>query len=329
VASTTPTHVDSSIPEIWAKDTLRKVRVDGFWGRFVGGEGSGAPIIQKTELLNNPGDLMHIQVTDVLAGAGISGDTAVLEGSEENLATTEIKASPLQYRHGVRMFRRADKKSMLDLRAEGRMRLEEWARNKIDSLRFSQFAATSLAAPLGAEAYTPNIYVVGGGALSIDSVALTDDLTVAACQQIKLILRMNNAKPLDVDGQPHYVYVTHPYTTYQLKQESRYESWVREAHVRGESNPFFRGALAVIDGLIIYEHPSVPIATNATSVPVSKGIAFGAEAFVEALDENISYQEKLFDYDNEYGLAVRFAFQSRRALELSSLQVYTTAETIS
>ena len=329
MASTNPTHVDTSIPEIWAKDTLRKVRVDGFWGRFVGGEGSGAPIIQKTELLNNPGDLIHIQVTDVLAGAGISGDTSVLEGSEENLATTEIKASPLQYRHGVRMFRRADKKSMLDLRAEGRMRLEEWARNKIDALRFSAFAATSLAAPLGAEPYTPNIYVVGGGAASIDSVALTDDLTVAALQQIKLILRMNNAKPLMVDGSPHYVYVTHPYTTYQLKQESRYESWVREAHVRGESNPFFRGALAVVDGLIIYEHPSVPVATNATAVPVSKGVAFGAEAFVEALDENISYQEKLFDYDNEYGLAVRFAFQSRRALELSSLQVYTTAETIS
>jgi N4-gp56 family major capsid protein len=327
VASTTPTHVDTSIPEIWAKDSLRKVRVDGFWGRFVGGEGSGAPIIQKSELLNNPGDLMHIQVTDVLSGAGITGDTAVLEGSEENLATTEIKAAPLQYRHGVRMFRRADKKSILDLRSEGRMRLEEWARNKIDALRFSQFAATSLAAPLGAETYAPNIKVVGGGT-TVNDVSASDDLTVAAIQQIKLALTLNLAKPLNVDGIPHYVFVTHPYSTYQLKQESRYESWVREAHVRGENNPFFRGALAVVDGVIIYEHPSVPIVANATPLDVSKGIAFGAEAFVEALDENISYQEKLFDYDNEYGLAVRFAFQSRRALELSSLQVYTTAEVV-
>jgi N4-gp56 family major capsid protein len=327
MASTTPTNVDSSIPEIWAKNTLRKVKVDGFWGRFVGKEGSGAPIIQKTELLNNPGDLIHIQVTDPLAGAGITGDTSVLEGNEEALATSEIKASPLQYRHGVRLFRRADKKSILDLRSEARDRLEEWAANKIDSVRFAQFNATSLAAPLNAETYTPNVYVVGGGT-TVDDVAATDDLTVLALQTMKLKLKMQQAKPLMVDGFPHYVYVTHPYTTFQLKQESRYESWVREAQVRGDSNPFFRGALAVIDGMIVYEHENVPVAANAGSVDVSKGIAFGAEAFVEALDENISYHEKLFDYDNEYGLALRMAFQPRRALELGSIQVYATAEAV-
>ena len=327
MASTTPTNVDSSIPEIWAKDTLRRTKVSGFWGRFTGKEGSGSPIIQKTELLNNPGDLIHIQVTDPLSGAGITGDTSVLEGNEEGLATSEIKCSPLQYRHGVRLFRRANKKSILDLRAEGRMRLEEWAADKIDNVRFSLFNASALPAPLAAESYTPNVYVVGGGT-TVDDVAAADDLTVLALQTMKVKLRMQQAKPLMVDGFPHFVYVTHPYTTFQLKQESRYESWVREAQVRGDSNPFFRGALAVIDGMIIYEHPSVAVAANATSVSVSKGIAFGGEAFVEALDENVSYHEKLFDYDNEYGLALRFAMQPRRGLEQNSLQVYATAETV-
>ena len=324
---TTPTHVDSSIPEIWAKDVLREVKVDGFWGRFVGKPGSGAPIVQKSELLNNPGDLLHIQVTDVLSGAGITGDTSALEGSEENLATTEIKASPLLYRHGVRMYRRAEKKSILDLRAEGRFRLTEWARDKIDAVRFEKFAASSLPAPLGSETYTPNVYVVGGGT-GVNDVAAADDLTVAALQQIKLKLTIQQAKPINVGGFPHYVLVTHPYTTYQLKQESRYESWVREAAVRGESNPFFRGALAVIDGMVIYEHVSVPLVTNAGSIQVSKGIAFGQEFAVEALDEQTSFSDKLFDYDNEYGMAYRFAFQPRRALELSSTQVYTTAEAV-
>ena len=235
-----------------------------------------------------------------------------------------MKVAPIQYRHGVRSFRRADKKSILDLRSEARMRLEEWSRNKIDSLRFSQFAATTLTEDA---TYTPNVFVVGGGT-GVNDIATTDDLTVAAIQALKLQLTLNLAKPIDVDGTPHYILVTHPYTTYQLKQESRYESWVREAHIRGENNPFFRGALAVVDGVIIYEHPSVAIVANATPVNVSKGIAFGAEAFVEALDENISFSEKLFDYDNEYGLAVRWAFRPRRALELSSLQVYATAETV-
>lgn len=330
MASTTPTNVDTSIPEVWAKDTLRKVRREGFWGRFVGPEGSGAPIIQKTELLNNPGDLLHIQVTDVLSGAGISGDTAVLEGSEENLATTEIKASPVQYRHGVRMFRRAEKKSILDLRAEGRMRLEEWMRNKIDAVRFAAFNATALPAPLAGDPYTYNAYSVGGGTGVKADITAPDDLTVAAIQAVKLQLVLNLAKPVMVDGLPFYIMVTHPYTTYQLKQEARYESWVRDALVRGESNPFFRGALAVVDGMIIYEHASAFRGTDggAGAQAYSQGIAFGAEAFVEALDENISFSEKLFDYDNEYGLAVRCAFHARRALELSSIQVLATADVV-
>ena len=322
---TTPTHVDTSIPEIWAKDSLRKIKRETFWGQFVGGP--GAPIVQKSELLNNPGDMLHIQVTDVLSGAGINSDTTDLEGSEENLATSEILASPSLYRHGVRMYRRAEKKSILDLRAEARFRLEEWGKAKIDSVRFANFAATSLPAPLGSETYTPNVYVVGGGT-TVDDVAAADDLTVAALQQIKLTLVINKAKPILVSGQPHYLMVTHPYTTYQLKQEARYESWVREAAVRGESNPFFRGALAVIDGMIIYEHADVLKAANAGGVQVSKGIAFGAEFAVEALDENTAFSDKLFDYDNQYGMAYRFAFQPRRALEQNSLQVYATAETV-
>lgn len=325
MTSTTPTHVDTSIPEIWAKDSLRKVKVDGFWGRFVGGP--GAPIVQKAELLNNPGDQIHIQVTDVLSGAGQTGDTSAVEGNEENLATSEIKAAPLLYRHGVRVYQRADKKSILDLRSESRFRLEEWMRDKIDAVRFEKFAATSLPAPLGSETYTPNIYVVGGGS-DVDAVAATDDLTVLALQEIKLKMTLQNAKPIMVDGFPHYIYVTHPYTTFQLKQESRYESWVREARERGPQNPFFRGALAVIDGVILYEHPSVPLVTNAGTVQVSKGLCFGAEFAVEALDENVSFEEDTFDYNAEYGMAVNFAFQPRRALELSSTQVYATAEAV-
>lgn len=329
MSSTTPTNVDTSIPEIWASEILRTSKVKGFWGRFAGGEGSGAPIVQKSQLLNEPGDLLHIQTTSPLTGAGITGDTAVLEGSEENLTTSEIKVSPLQYRHGVRVFRRAGKKSIVDLRGEASLRLEEWVAAKMDAVRFEKFAATSLPSPLGSETYTPNAYAVGHGtsAVTVDSIVAADKLTVLALQTLKLNLVNNLANPMDVDGFPHYVLVTHPNATFQLKQESRYESWVREAEIRGASNPFFRGALAVIDGIVIYEHPSVARATNANGVPckAATSIAFGANAFVEGLDENTTAHEKLFDYDNEYGVAYRFAFQPRRGLEKDSMLVYVAA----
>ena len=154
MTATTPTHVDTSINEVWAKKVLRDHLRDGFWGRFTGPEGSGAPIIQKTELLNAPGDTIHIQVTSPLSGAGVSGDTTALEGSEENLTTSEMTVIPVFYRHGVRWYRRANKKSILDLRSEAQMRLAEWGGEKMDDLRFANFAATG--STLNGAAYNAN-----------------------------------------------------------------------------------------------------------------------------------------------------------------------------
>jgi N4-gp56 family major capsid protein len=332
---TTPTNVDTSIPEIWAKNVLRHTKVEGFWGRFVGAEGSDAPIVQKSELLNGPGDLIHIQVTSALTGAGQSGDTATLEGNEENLTTSEIKVSPLLRRHAVRNNRRAVKKSIVDLRNEAGFRLAEWGRDKMDSVRFTNFLADALPSPLGSETYDAYSYAVGSapgtisGGIDDDDVTASDTLSVAALQAIKLTLTTNLAKPMMIDGFPHYALVTHPNATYQLKQEARYESWVREAQVRGASNPFFRGALVVIDGMVIYEHVSVPRAANAGSVKVASGIAFGSNAFVEGLDENVHSEEKTFDYGLELGKSYEFAFQPRRALEKDSMRVFCAAPDLS
>jgi hypothetical protein len=50
-------------------------------------------------------------------------------------------------------------------------------------------------------------------------------------------------------------------------------------------------------------------------------MAFGKEAFVEAIDEEVTWVEKTFDYDFELGVAYSFSFQPRRGLERNSLQV--------
>lgn len=330
MAVTTPTNVDTSIPEIWARQTLRSHSAAGFWGRFIGREGSGAPIIQKFELHNSPGDLIHVQVTNPLAGAGIEGDTTLLEGSEEALLTSEIKMSPVLYRHAFRVWRRAQKKSILDLRGEGRMRLAEWGTTKMDAKRFELFAAAALPAPLASETYVPTIHTAGGtdGTPHIDDVAIGDKLTVAEIQKIKLKLTLSKARPITMDGFPVFILVSHPNAMFELKREAEYRDWVREAHERGKNNPFFRGAMAMVDGVVLFEHERVPVATNATSVVVAKGIAFGAEAFVEAVDESPSWDEDVFDYGAQFGMAYEFACQPRRALELSSIQVYAASTVV-
>jgi N4-gp56 family major capsid protein len=325
-ASTTPTDVDTSIPELWAKNVLREHLREGFWGRFI-----GTAIKQQTELLG-AGDILHIQVTNPLAGSGVSGDTALLQGNEENLTSSEIKCMPKLLRHGVRTYRRAAKKSILDLRGEARSRLAEWGAEAMDDKRFMNFGSVALDGTAsfggnhGGETYAPNVYVAGGGT-DEDDVEVGDDLGVEEVQEIALKLYEQKAKPVVIDGQEYFALVVSPRALHALKREAEYRDWVREAHVRGPENPFFRGATAVIDGVVIYRHTNVLQASDAGAggnVPYMKGIAFGAEAFVEAVDESPTWAEEMFDYGNEMGVAYGFAFEPRRALELSSVQVYAS-----
>lgn len=324
MTTTTPTHVDSSIPELWAKLTLRDSLRAGFWAKFVGEEGSRSPIIRRTDLLNNPGDTIHIQVTDALSGAGVAGDTTLLEGAEENLDTTSMKVIPLLYRHAVRTYRRAQKKSILDLRSEAKLRLAEWGQEKMDDVRFTNFVSS---AAMNGETYTPEFIVVGGGTAGAADVASTDLLDVETIMKAKLDAYNNRALPLMTeDGNEFFAMVCHPNSLYNLKRSDEYRDWVREAHVRGGDNPFFKGAVAMIDGVLLFQHNNVITANDgAGAISVSRNLLFGAEAFVEGLDENVSWNEDDFDYGNSNGIAYSFAFQPRRALAKNSLIVYAAA----
>lgn len=320
---TNPINVDSSIPELWARAVLRDHLYAGFWAKMVGDEGSRLPIIRKTELLSNPGDTIHLSITSPLVGAGVAGDTTALEGSEEALSNSTKKVIPLLYRHGVRVNRRAVKKSIIGLRQEAKMRLAEWGEEKMDDVRFANFVSQSV---MNGEIYTSNIRCVGGGSTP-GAIASTDTLDVETIQQAKLDLYNNRAIPLRFDdGIPMFAAVVHPNSLYNLKRSDEYRDWVREAHNRGADNPFFKGATAVIDGVVIFEHPNVTTAADgAGSIAVSRNLVFGAEAFVEGVDEGVSWAEDTFDYDLEWGVAYSFAFQPRRALEKNSLLLYAAA----
>ena len=324
MTATTPTHVDTSIPEIWARLTLRDSLRAGFWAKFAGAEGTRSPIIRRTDLLNNPGDTIHIAITDPLSGAGIQGDTATLEGNEENLLTADMKVIPDLYRHGVLFFRRANTKSILDLRNEAKMRLAEWGQEKMDDIRFANYVS---GATMNGETYTPGFTVVGGGVAGPADVAVGDTLTVDAIQRAKLKMYNNRAMPLRTrDGNDYFAMVVHPNALYNLKRESEYRDWVREAAVQGEGNPFFQGAVAMIDGVVLYQHNNVTTATDgAASAVVARNIMFGAEAFVEGISEDPHWNEDDFDYGNRLGIAYAFAFQPRRALAKNSLIVYSAA----
>lgn len=329
---TLPADVDPTIPEIWARSVLREHKVAGFWRNMIGKEGSGMPVIQKSELLNKPGDLIHIGVTNPLSGTGVRGDERVLTGAEEKLTTSSIKVSPQNYAHAVRWNRRANKKNMVELRSEAKMRLAEWGRTLTDTERFRFFLSDGSSAtegdanqvPFAGEAYTPNLYVAGELANEDLIANATGLLTVRDLQVIQVTLDDQKAKPIrTVEGESVYVAVVSPNAAFNLKRDPEYQEYVKLARERAATNPLFTGALAMIDGIVVFAHRNVPRFTNihADTVDCMRGIAFGAEAFVEALDENVHSAVEDFDYGREFGISYEFAMRPRRALELSSLQI--------
>jgi N4-gp56 family major capsid protein len=306
---------------VWSKRVLRSHTRHGFWGQFVGEPGSGMPIIQQSELLNNPGDTIHIQVTNPLSGSGVAGDTAVLTGNEENLTTSEMTVIPALLRHGVRGFRRAAKKSTMDLREEAYLRLAEWGADKVDVARFANFTQT---ANMNGVGYTPN-FKYASTATSNATLSTAMTLTVSDIRKVRALLLNAKAKPFKMDGRDWFFLVVHPYAALDLKGDATYNTAVQNAAPRSDQNPIFSGHVATIDGVVIYESYNVPTALGGIggTVPTQKALAFGREAFVEGLDENVSWVEESFDYGHEWGVGYGFSHQPRRALELSSIQFQT------
>jgi N4-gp56 family major capsid protein len=330
VASTTPTNVDTAIPEVWANRVLRDHLRAGTWGKFIGAPGSGQPIVQQTELLGKPGDLIHIQTANPLSGSGVAGDTAVLEGNEEALSLSEIRVAPVLTRHGVRINRRANKKSLVELRSEAKMRLAEWGIDKMDNERFRMYTSITASDVSPDATYTPNVYCVGGpfsGGSKADIVA-GDKLTVASLRSIRYKLLSQRAQPFIVDGVPYFFMFVSPEVEVDLKGDTDYKNYAMNAQSRGMDNPLFTGAIMNVEGLVIFSDYRVPIGTDGggASVRYAKNLAFGREAFVEGLDETVTWVEREhFDYGMEWGVAYSFAFKPRRGLELASVQVLSSA----
>src|SRR3954452_12147577 len=117
MATTTVSSADAAIPEVWARKALRSTLRDAFWSRFTGPVGSGAAVIQRTELLDGPGDVMHIPITSSLAGAG-RREEQTLVGNEEVLPITNLGVCPVYYRHAVRTNHLAQQRSVIDILGE-------------------------------------------------------------------------------------------------------------------------------------------------------------------------------------------------------------------
>lgn len=300
--------LDVSIPEVWAKEVLIEGEKLMFWHQFEGEQGSGMPIIRKDDLTKMAGDTIHVITVSNLTGSGVTGEST-LTGNEEKLVVGEIQLTMARLRHAIRFTRDTVQRSILDVRRAARGRLAYWLADKLDNNMFS-IATTSA---------THNIYA--GDATSVATLNSGDEMDVTTVRKARVKLISNNALPLRFAGGVRlYALVMHTFDEYHLKQDSTYYGFLRDAGVRGDSNPIFTGALGELDGMLLYSAQNVP-----NSASKSKNVAFGGEAFARAYGQYPDWVEEWFDYKNKLGIATSIVYGDKRAVEANSLIVHTYA----
>jgi N4-gp56 family major capsid protein len=328
------------VKKAWEEKLFRDIEKETyFMGKFASSSGD-TPVHVKTQLEKGQGDKITFGLRMRLAGAGVTG-VGTLEGNEEALTTYDCSVSLQQYRHAVRDRGALDRqRAMFSIDDEAKAAIKTWGTEKIDKLCFDTLQASP----------TNTFYVHATNGLTRENSAATaaadagltlaaSKLTPALISQIKTWCKTGGARavvpirPIRVEGEDMYVLLVHPDAMYDLKINSDFMQARREAMERGKSNPLFKNATALWDGVIIHEHENVIIGVNASSVPYCQGIFMGAQALVWAWGERGEVVQKNFDYENEhgyaYGLIAGVAKSKFNSEDFGSVAVVTARTNIS
>ena len=112
-------------------------------------------------------------------------------------------------------------------------------------------------------------------------------------------------RPIRVDGNDYYVMVIHPEVAYDLFELDEFQQIQREAQVRGNDNPLFKGALGIYNGVVIHSHEGVNTFDNGGGAAVkgARNLFMGAQAACFAESSDMMWVEKTFDYGNQLGIS--------------------------
>jgi len=319
---------------VWSLQTWRQGLDESFFfaagmvGR--GTEDVGKPVHLVTELTETGrGHQVIMQLVAELAEDGTAGDN-ILTGNEEALINDEQIITIDQFRHGVKnKGKMSEQRTVLRFRAMARQKLTYWLGNKIDEMAFlvtsgtaftlnldnSTRAATSqlpqLAFAGDVTAATANRTMYAGTATSTATLTANDKMTWKFVVEACAFAKRKRIKPVRVNGRQYYCLVMSTEQARDLKIDSDYMTNVGRAHHQGERNPLFTGAFAVIDNVMLYEHPKCfTTQGNATkwgagsNVEGAVAMLLGAQAIGFARIGDPSFAEAdVNDYNNQPGLA--------------------------
>lgn len=361
--------LSSAQKRVWSARIWKEGRDQNFWlsNGFVGSgnEDTTRPVHRVTELTpTERGDVAIMQLVADLEGDGVVGDN-MLEGNEEAMWNDSIELTIDQLRNAVRSKgQMSEQRTVIRFRSTARDKLGFWIAEKIDELMFltasgvsydtktdgssrsgSQLPSLSFAADV--QEPSDGRVRFAGGVADTSSLTDSDTMTWNFLVQAKAYAKRKKIKPIRMGGKEHYCVIMSTEQCRDLKTDNTYQTLVSKAHTRGPKNPLFDNALAVVDGIIIYEHNKVFNTLGAASgskygsggnVDGAQALMLGAQSMGLALLENVNYEESdNTDFKNRPAISVGRKFgmlkpryrsneDDNTRQDFSILSLYTAAE---
>lgn len=323
----------------WARTTWKQAR-DMMFIKNICGVGEGQPIHKVTELTKTEfGDQCIFHLIGELTEDGNVGD-GEREGLEEGLTASFQKIQIDLLNHGIReKGKMTEQRSVTKTREVARDRLAYWLANRVDQMAILTLSglgyeynldgslrvgsklkdlafAADVTAPSTKRCLTWNgSALLGNGDAGFGTGAVTSAYVpnYKMVVQLGAYMRTHRIKPLVSGGKEYFLLIVHPLTYAALKLDDKFQNALVNAGERGDSNPWFTGAVVTVDGMIIKQHNLVYNTMGAAAgskwgagnnVNGTRTLCLGAQALAFA-DLNMGdWVEKRFQYDSQWGINV-------------------------
>lgn len=236
--------------EIWSELVTRDAREKNVLSKFIGGEGSGKPIVEKRDLSAGGSDKVTFTTVAPIRGQGVRAEE-VLKNKVGTLKFGTFNVEVDLIRHAVAWTQvlklmRFTGKTLDQISAEV---MAEWAgRTEQDHIQ----------SVLRDSAGTTNI-ISGYGAAGAGKLKITEGFSTDLIQEAKQALIANGGQPMNTgaDGNqeiPGYLFFAPDSALRALRSDPDYMEAILYADSRGEGNKLYSGNYAKWDNNIIANH---------------------------------------------------------------------------
>lgn len=248
----------------------------------------GSVIVHETELGKKKGDKITVNNLEAVdAKKVIKGGTTALRGQSQSLASFVDSVTIDQYDLPVSSKTKGSidkQRGMFEIDETAKAQLMKGAPGVIDDMLFTALYLS------------PTRTVYGGTATSTATLTVNDKLTPQLITFLETIARGGDRdasdnrvyeplEPIMVDGKQYLLFMTDWNTYYDFRRNNEYLQTMREAELRGSSNPIFKWADAVWGNVIVKVADRTPTSLTGgvgSDVPYSKSMLLGANALMYA-----------------------------------------------